>query len=479
MEYRDLRDWIRKVEELGELKTLKKCDWDLEIGAITELVAHRDDGPAVLFDEIKDYPKGYRVLSNSLSSRKRLALTLDLPVGETKMDFVRTWRERYKKIKPIPPKFVKKSPLFENVYKDKDVDLLKFPTPKWHDLDGGRYIGTGSIDITRDPDEGWVNWGTYRVMIHDKDSVGFYISPGKHGRIQREKYISSGKPCKIAMSFGHDPLVFLAGSIEVPYAVPEYEFIGGVRGEPMELIEGEYSGLPIPASAEIVVEGDVVFDQTKVEGPFGEWTGYYGSAERPEPFVRIKRLYHRNDPIILGSPPGRPPAELGWYRSYLRSALIWDEMEKAGVPDVKGVWLMVSGGSRLVIVVSIKQRYPGHAKQAAVVASQCHAGAYLGRYVIVVDDDIDPSNTDDVIWAMSSRSDPDTDIDIIRRCWSGPLDPIIQPGKKGFNSRAIIDACRPFEWMKDFPPVAESSKEVLDATAKKWGKVLFSSNGKG
>ena len=479
MEYRDLRDWIRKVEELGELKTLKKCDWNLEIGAITELVAHRDDGPAVLFDEIKDYPKGYRVLSNSLSSRKRLALTLDLPEGETKMDFVRTWRERYKKIKPIPPKFVKKSPLFENVYKDKDVDLLKFPTPKWHDLDGGRYIGTGSIDITRDPDEGWVNWGTYRVMIHDKDSVGFYISPGKHGRIQREKYIGSGKPCKIAMSFGHDPLVFLAGSIEVPYAVPEYEFIGGVRGEPMELIEGEYSGLPIPANAEIVVEGDVVFDQTKVEGPFGEWTGYYGSAERPEPFVRIKRLYHRNDPIILGSPPGRPPVELGWYRSYLRSALIWDEMEKAGVPDVKGVWLMVSGGSRLVIVVSIKQRYPGHAKQAAVVASQCHAGAYLGRYVIVVDDDIDPSNTDDVIWAMSSRSDPDTDIDIIRRCWSGPLDPIIQPGKKGFNSRAIIDACRPFEWMKDFPPVAESSKEVLDATAKKWGKVLFSSNGKG
>ena len=479
MEYRDLRDWIRKAEELGELKTLKKCDWNLEIGAVTELVAHRDDGPAVLFDEIKDYPKGYRVLSNSLSSRKRLALTLDLPEGETKMDFVRAWRERYQKIKPIPPKFVKKSPLFENVYKDKDVDLLKFPTPKWHDLDGGRYIGTGSIDITRDPDEGWVNWGTYRVMIHDKDSVGFYISPGKHGRIQRDKYISSGKPCKIAMSFGHDPLVFLAGSIEVPYAVPEYEFIGGGGGEPMELIEGGYSGLPIPANAEIVVEGDVVFDQTKVEGPFGEWTGYYGSAERPEPFVRIKRLYHRNDPIILGSPPGRPPVELGWYRSYLRSALIWDEMEKAGVPDVKGVWLTVSGGSRLVIVVSIKQRYPGHAKQAAVVASQCHAGAYLGRYVIVVDDDIDPSNTDDVIWAMSSRSDPDTDIDIIRRCWSGPLDPIIQPGKKGFNSRAIIDACRPFEWMKDFPPVAESSKEVLDATAKKWGKVLFSSNGKG
>jgi 4-hydroxy-3-polyprenylbenzoate decarboxylase len=478
MEYRDLRDWIKKAVALEEVRTLKNCDWNLEIGAITELVARREDGPAVLFDEIKGYPKGYRVLSNSLSSRKRLALTLDMPAGETKMDFVRLWRERYKKIKPIPPKFVKDSPLFENVYRDKDIDLLKFPTPKWHELDGGRYIGTGSIDITRDPDEGWVNWGTYRVMIHDSDTVGFYISPGKHGRIQREKYISTGRPCKIAMSFGHDPLIFLAGSIEVPYAVPEYEFVGGVRGEPLELIEGEYSGLPIPANAEIVIEGDVIFDQAKIEGPFGEWTGYYASAERPEPFVKVRRLYHRNNPIILGSPPGRPPAELGWYRSYLRSALIWDEMEKAGVPDVKGVWLTVSGGSRLMLVVSIKQRYPGHAKQAAVVASQCHAGAYLGRYVIVVDDDIDPSNTDDVIWAMASRSDPDTDIDIIRRCWSGPLDPIIQPGKKGFNSRAIIDACRPFEWMKDFPPVAESSKEVLDATAKKWGEILFSSNGK-
>ena len=478
MEYRDLREWISKAEGLEEVKTLKKCDWNLEIGAITELVARREDGPAVLFYEIKDYPKGYRVLSNSLSSRKRLALTLDMPAGETKMDFVRLWRERYKKIKPIPPRFVKDSPLLENVYRDKDIDLLKFPTPKWHELDGGRYIGTGSIDITRDPDEGWVNWGTYRVMIHDKDTVGFYISPGKHGRIQRDKYISTGRPCKIAMSFGHDPLVFLAGSIEVPYAIPEYEFIGGVRGEPLELIEGEYSGLPIPANAEIVVEGDVIFDQAKIEGPFGEWTGYYASAERPEPFVKVRRLYHRNNPIMLGSPPGRPPAELGWYRSYLRSALIWDEMEKAGVPDVKGVWLTVSGGSRLVLVVSIKQRYPGHAKQAAVVASQCHAGAYLGRYVIVVDDDIDPSNTDDMIWALASRSDPETDIDIIRRCWSGPLDPIIQPGKKGFNSRAIIDACRPFEWLKDFPPVAESSKEVLDATARKWGKILFSSNGK-
>jgi len=478
MEFKDLRDWIGQADSMGELKTLKGCDWNLEIGAITELVMRRDDGPAVLFDEIKGYPKGYRLLANSLSTRNRIGLTLNIPPGESKMEFVNSWREKYKKIKPIPPKVVKAPPVLENVYEEKDIDLFKFPTPKWHEHDGGRYIGTGSIDITQDPDEGWINWGTYRVMIHDENTVGFYISPGKHGRIQREKYLNSGRPCKMAMSFGHDPLVFLAGSLEVPYGVPEYEFIGGVRDEPLEVFKGEYSGLTIPATAEIVVEGDVIFDATRSEGPFGEWTGYYASAERHEPIVKIKRLYHRNNPILLGSPPGRPPVELGWYRSYLRSALIWDEMEKAGVPDVKGVWLMVSGGSRLILVVSIKQRYPGHAKQAAVIASQCHAGAYLGRYVIVVDDDIDPSVTDDVLWAMATRSDPATDIDIIRRCWSGPLDPIIHPSNKGLNSRAIIDACRPFEWMKDFPPVAESSRDVLQATSKKWGKILFSGNGK-
>ncbi len=472
MEYQDLRDWIQIAEEMGELKTLKGCDWNLEIGAITEIVAHKEDGPAVLFEDIKGYPKGYRVLSNSLSSRKRLALTLGLPSGETKMDFVKIWKDNYKSIKPVPAKFVKKSALFENVYKDGDIDMFKFPTPLWHDKDGGRYIGTGSVDITRDPDEGWVNYGTYRVMIHDKNKVGFYISPGKHGRIQREKYAASGKPFKIAMSFGHDPLTFLAGSIEVPYGVPEYEFIGGLRGEPFEMVEGEYSGLPIPANAEIVIEGDVHFDNPKVEGPFGEWTGYYASSSRPEPVIRVENIYYRNEPILCCARPGRPPSDYSIAKCMVKAALIWEQVEKCGVPDVRGVWCHEAGGGRLFNIISIKQRYPGHARQAMLAASQVHAGAYLGRYVIVVDDDIDPTNTFDVIWALASRSDPVESIEILRRCWSGPLDPRIQPGKKGFNSRAVIDACRPFEWMKDFPPVAESSPELKEKIYNKWKKVI-------
>jgi 4-hydroxy-3-polyprenylbenzoate decarboxylase len=274
------------------------------------------------------------------------------------------------------------------------------------------------------------------------------------------------------MSFGHDPLTFLIGSIEVPYGVPEYEFIGGVRGEPFEMIEGEYSGLPIPANAEIVIEGWMDPNDRKTEGPFGEWTGYYASSSRPEPVVRVENIYYRNDPILCCARPGRPPSDYSIAKCMVKAALIWEQVEKAGVPDVKGVWCHEAGGGRLLNIISIKQRYPGHARQAMLAASQVHAGAYLGRYVIVVDEDIDPTNTFDVLWALASRSDPVESIEILRRCWSGPLDPIVQKGKKGFNSRAIIDACRPYRQLKDFPKVCSFSPEYRRRVLEKWGAAL-------
>lgn len=471
---KDLRDWIARADQIGELKVLYGADWNLEIGAITEMLHHRENSPAVLFDEIKGYPKGFRVLSNTLGSMGRLCFTLGMDPAPDKLSFVKAVRQRIKQVKPIPPRVVKSGAILENVLSGKDIDMWKFPTPKWHEKDGGRYIGTGSVDITRDPDEGWINLGTYRVMVHDRDTLGFYISPGKQGRIMREKYFARGEKCKVAVSFGQDPLIYLAGGIEIPWGMSEYEWIGGIRGEPLEVIEGDYTGLPIPAHAEIVVEAEASADELLPEGPFGEWTGYYASSVRPEPTMKVKRLYYRDDPIILGAPPTRPPCEFNYFRCFLRSALIWEQMEAAGVRDIQGVWCHEAGGSRLLVIVSIKQRFPGHARQAGFVASQCHAGAYLGRYVIVVDEDIDPTNTNDVLWALSTRTDPEKDIDFIRRAWSGPLDPIIPKGQKGFNSRAIIDATRPYEWKDEFPPVAESSPELKRAVFEKWGKILFS-----
>jgi 4-hydroxy-3-polyprenylbenzoate decarboxylase len=473
MSYRDLRDWMTQVEELRELKTIQGAHWDIEIGVITEIVMNRH-GPAVLFDRIGDYPAGHRVVVNALGGLKRLAHTLGLPPDRDVRDLLALWQEKRRKMQPVPPRVVRDGPVMENVLRGDDVDLLAFPTPKWHEHDGGRYIGTGSVDITRDPDEGWVNLGCYRVMIHDRNHVGFYISPGKQGRIQREKWFARGGRMPIAMSFGHDPAIYMAGGIELPWGLSEYDWVGGIKGQPVSVIEGPVTGLPIPADAEIVIEGFVDPNRRLPEGPFGEWTGYYASKQREEPVVEVEALYHRGQPIMLGSPPVKPPSELAYYRAFLRAAAIDEELRLAGVPDVTGVWCHEVGGSRLFNVVAIKQRYPGHAKQAAAVATQCHAGAYLGRFTVVVDDDIDVMNLEEVMWAICTRCDPERDIDILRRCWSGPLDPIIRPGQKGFNSRALVDATRPFEWRDEFPLVAESSPERRAEVLKKWGPVILS-----
>lgn len=473
MSYKDLRSWLEAVEKMGELRKLNGADWDLEVGTVTEMVHKHKGGPAVLFDEIKDHSKGFRLLVNSMGTMNRLALTLNMPSDLKPLDFVEALKNRRKSLKPIPPKVVKDGPILENVYEGKDIDALIFPAPKWNELDGGRYIGTGGVDITRDPDDGWVNLGTYRVMVHDKDTLAFFISPGKHGRIHREKYFNRGEPCKVAVCLGQDPLILLAGSMEHPYGASEYDLIGGIKGEPVEVITGPYTGLPIPADAEIVIEGESYPNETRVEGPFGEFTGYYASSARSEPIIKIKNIMHRNDPIILCSPPGKPPYENAFPRTFIKSANIWAQLEEAGISDVRGVWVPTAGGAMSLIFLSVKQRYPGHAKQAAMVASQCGAGAYMGKYVIVTDEDIDITDMEEVFWALATRSDPDKSIDIIRRCWSTPLDPMIPPSGPSLNSRAIIEACRPFEWIDSFPPVVGAKKEQLDAAKEKWGEILF------
>ncbi|MBI4319370.1 MAG: UbiD family decarboxylase [Chloroflexi bacterium] len=466
---KDLRDWIERVDEIGELRRVDGATWQEDIGMATELLHHKQGSPVVIFDNIPGYPQGYRVMVNGYGSYRRIALTLGLPTDIPLPELTQMWRRKVTQIKPVDPVLVSDGPVMENIKEGDDIDVLAFPTPIWHELDGGRYIGTGSCDITVDPDEGWVNLGTYRVMVHDAKRVGFYVSPGKHGYIQRNKYLNRGQPCPIAVAIGVDPLLYLASASEVPYGISEYAWAGGVSGEPVPVIKGKYTGLPIPANAEIVIEGFAPPDLKLMEGPFGEWTGYYASSAREEPVIEVKAIYHRNNPIIFGCPPNKPPGEESHYRAFLRSAFLLDEMEKAGVPDVVNAWCHPVGGSHLLLAVAIKQRYPGHARQAGHIAAMCHNGAYLGRYVIVTDEDIDVTDLNEVVWAMCTRADPAGAIDIIHRALSGPLDPAIHPDHKGFNSRAIIDACRPYEWKDKFPPVNEPSPEVRRRALEKWG----------
>ncbi|HTN71905.1 MAG TPA: UbiD family decarboxylase [Methylomirabilota bacterium] len=468
----DLRTWLDDVDKIGQLMTVDGVHWDMELSALIEIINERSKNrPALLFDCIKDYPAGRRVAANLVSSVDRLALTVGMEPRLSEFEFVERWRRQIREIRPIEPAKIKDSAVFENVVKGHDIDLLKFPVPRWHELDGGRYIGTDDLVITRDPEEGWVNVGTYRIMVHGPDCVGLHMSPGKHGRLHREKYHQAGKPLPIAVSFGHHPINFLVASTDVPYGVNEYAYAGGILGRPLQIVEAPLTGLPLPADAEIAVEGEVLPNDLMPEGPFGEWTGYYASNQPAVPVIRIKAIYHRNNPILCGYPLLKPSSRDDLHACLMRSASIWNALDEAGVPEVRGCWSHPAGG-RFLTVVSIRQRYPGHAKQAAMIASQCRTGAYLGRYVIVVDDDIDITNSEEVIWAVCSRSDPAQSIDILRRAWSGPLDPRIPRDEVGHSSRAVIDATRPYEWREKFPKVSGHSAELKDSVRKKWEKFL-------
>ena len=253
-----------------------------------------------------------------------------------------------------------------------------------------------------------------------------------------------------------------------------------MKGSAIEVIEAPYTKLPVPAHAEIIIEGECHPTERQDEGPFGEWAGYYannGLAPVKEPVIHVKSVLFRNNPILTCAQPARPP---GYHFAFsmFRSAMIWDEIEKAGVPDVHGVWCHEAGASRLFNVVSIKQRYAGHARQAGLIASQCASGVYIGRYTVVVDDDIDETNLGEVVWAIATRTDPATSIDFARRSRSSSADPRVSPDHKSassnpsavFTSKAVIDACWPYEWKDRAYPVVQVSAELRSELLAKWAE---------
>ncbi len=473
----NLREWIGEAEKLGELRRVEGASWEKDIGLATELLQHDENAPCALFDDIPGYPKGYRILTNFFGGTRQ-NMTLGFATDLTKVELSNAFLERYRDAiaNPIPYRVVDDGPVLENVLNGDDVNVLKFPTPKWHDGDGGRYIGTGSFNVTKDPESDWINVGTYRVMVHDEKTVGFYISPGKHGRLHRQKYTADDQPMPVCVVVGVDPLTFLMSSTEVPHGVCEFDVAGALRGKPLDVVIGKHTGLPFPAEAEIVLEGFCHPGKTRPEGPFGEWTGFYGSPVHEGPVIDVVAIYHRNDPIMLGCPPQRPPEEQARYRAIVRSALLKEQIEQSGVPDVSAVWCHEVGGSRMLTGISIKQRYPGHATQAGHIAAQCRVGGYAGKYVVVVDDDVDVSDLGDLMWAMAFRSDPATSIDIIKDAWSTPLDPSIPPSDKAIgnttNSRAVIKACRPFHWRDQYPKVNMPPPELWAEAKIKWGYLL-------
>ncbi|MDP2744657.1 MAG: UbiD family decarboxylase [Dehalococcoidia bacterium] len=472
----DLRDWLGKVQSMEEVRTVEGADCGWEIGAITDLNGRRDNAPALLFDKIKDYPPGFRVLSGAFLTPARVALTLGLPPKENTAGLLASLRAKLSQWEEVagktPPRKVKTGPVMENIRTGKKINVFEFPVPKWHEADGGRFIGTGHVVITRDPDTGSVNLGTYRVQAHDANTTGLHIAHGKHGWMHVKKYHDRGQPAPVALSVGHHPLVLCLGAAPVAADV-DYSYLGAMMGKPFDVIEDDVTGLPIPADAEIVLVGWCPPDKTRTEGPFGEFTGYYASGARADWVIEVQKVYFRNNPILLGAPPGRGHSETSYYESLMASASLHNALDKAGVVNVKGVWTHEMGGG-LFVVVCIKQTYGGHSKEAGLYALQfISRGNVTRRFVVVVDDDIDYTDLKDVVWAMSTRCDPEKNIDIIRGGRSTYLDPLIKkPASAVVASRAIIDACKPWSWIKEFPEAISVSPETVNKVKAKWGAKL-------
>lgn len=472
----DLREWLDRAEGIHELIQIDKpVDRDEEMSAITYLVAKQNPSPAILFDNPRGYedsPIGARMLWNILGpSPKRIALTIEEPPETPTLELIRRLKEKMKD--RIPPREVPaaEAPVYENTLAEDDIDLEQLPIPRHWPLDGGRYAGTADAVFTRDPDSGYLNVGTYRMMLQGKREVGLYLSPGKDARLHITRCWEKGESIPVAAAWGIDPLFMLVGSQTFPKNVSEYEFAGGIKGEPIPVVRAQTSDLLLPANAELVVEGVIRPDSVKTEGPFGEFPGYYGRPEAGCPLVDVTRVHYRTRPVLTNAiMADYPSCEQSGFFAVIRSARIWDDLDKLGIPGVQGVYAHPAGaGGFGMTVLSLEQRYAGHAAQCLALAAQVPGGAYYTKWIIAVDEDIDPTDMDQVIWAMSSRCNPVEDIDVLRNTWSTWLDPTQNPPEeRPYGSKALINACKEHRYLPVFSKRTTLRREMYDQVARRW-----------
>ena len=476
--WRDLREWLALVDRHKLLKRIdREVDPVEELAAITFLAARGGEAPALLFENLKDNRSDARILSNILgSSKERYALAVGLDPALGIRDMITATRRLMKN--RIPPVQGPKAgaPVNEIVLRGDEIDLTRFPSPVFWPGDGGRYIGTGDITFTRDPESGRINVGVYRQMLHGKNRVGLYCSPGKHGRLDREAWWARGKPCEVVAAYGIDPVLFMVGAQVFGAKESELDAAGGLMGRPVELTEAETVDLPIPARAEIVIEGIVRADVTMEEGPLGEFTGYYGNTRSPQPVIEVTALHMRKAPIITAALMASYPAcEIGAYYAIMRSARILDDLEAIGVPGVRAVYSHPAAASGWgMVIVSLTQQYAGHAAQVLALTAQCPAAAYYTKWVIAVDDDVDPTDFDQVMWALSTRCHPSEDLDILRNTWSTGLDPSqYPPEQRPYGSKVLINACKQHRYIKQFPKSTRLRRGTYEKVAARWSELGF------
>ena len=474
MIFDDYRAYLAAVDEAGELRTVHGADLKSDVGAITEITAWSPEHPLVLFDAIDGHP-GARIGVHSFDSYRRMQLIYGFPDGLRGKELTTWWRDRLDAYVPAPPVIVDDGPVLQNVLEDDAVDLHRFPAPVWHEHDGGPYLATGGASVLRDPESGRLNAGCYRGMLYDRNTIGHHLAGGHNGQVIRDRWFARGENCPIVISLGNDPSFTLAGAENVGFGQNELEFGGFLRGAPYEMITGPRSGLPFPATAEVVLEGEILHpdrEPKRSEGPWGEGLGYYASAF-DQPAVRITAVYHRDDPIIMGEPTLRF-RNRGAAGGFAQTARRMHMLEHSGLEGIRGV-----GQVGPFLVISISQHYSGQVMRVADFAMAGLADR-PPRYLVIVDDDIDPTNAALVNWAIATRVDPAAQIHIQRDRWCNVINPAgLTPAKRAIEDYTlgtmVIDACKPFRWRQDWDRMFSRS-DIGEAwqrqTVQRWEGVL-------
>ena len=452
MKYRDLRDFINQLEEMGELKRIKaEIDPNLEMTEICDRTL-RAGGPALLFEN----PKGYDtpVLGNLFGTAKRVALGM----GRSDVTALRGIGELLAFLKePEPPKGIKdawqKMPIFKQVMnmapkevrsaacqqiiiEKEQVDLYKLPIQTCWPGDAAPLV-TWPLVITQGPEKSRQNLGIYRQQLIGKNKLIMRWLSHRGGALDfREWQIKHpGEPFPVAVALGADPATILGAVTPVPDSLSEYAFAGLLRGSKTEVASAKLSSLSVPASAEFVLEGFIYPDDMAPEGPFGDHTGYYNEVDS-FPVFTVECITHRKKPIYHSTYTGRPPDEPAILGLALNEVFI--PILQKQFPEIIDFYLPPEGCSYRLAVVSMKKQYPGHAKRVMMGVWSFLRQFMYTKFVIVVDDDVDARNWEDVIWAMTTRMDPARDVTMIENTPIDYLD--FASPVSGLGSKMGLDA---------------------------------------
>ncbi len=442
MAYRDLREYLSVLGRAGKLHHIRaEVDKTWEIAAVSRLAFQEipeERRPALMFDRVKghDIPVCVGALG---ASRWVYATALETDPEMIPEKWARAQRN------PIPPRRVDTGPVHEQVKRGDAADLRELPVPTWtRHHDPGPYL-TAPCVITRDPQAGTLNVGTYRCQIKGPRKIGMWVNFLQHARQHVEPQRLAGRRVPVAIVLGPDPSVGLCSVSRIVYGVDELAVAGGLRGEPLEVVSCVSNDLVVPATAEIVIEGEILPDLEE-EGPFGEYTGYMG-PKADSYVVEVQAITHRRGPIFQAFLSQMPPSESSCIRGWGRECAVLKHLKDLRLP-VKDVHLMPAGGAAAYLAISIRPQYPGQAQQ--VMWAAWAVDPALGKITVVVDDDIDVRDPFQLNWALSWRVQPHKDIVIIPNTTSVRLDP-----SQAAEDVPQLDASRRL-----------SSKMGIDATRK-------------